>query len=387
MQRPEHPPVPPRQPTKPLRLVVAGGGTGGHLFAGVAVAEVFMARHPANRVLFVSTGNRFERRVLARCGFPLAPVAIAGIKGRGRRQQVSAALKIPGALLQSLRILRAFRPDLVLGVGSYAAGPVVLAARLLGCKIALHEQNLLPGITNRLLVRLADRFYVSFADTRRAAGRTPVRVTGNPVRSAIRELASRPPAPVAPPDRPLTVLVVGGSQGAHSINQAVLAALESLPDPAGINWIHQTGAQDQQAVARGYAGRGVSARVQAFFEDIAAHYAAADLLVCRAGATTVAEITAIGKAALFIPFPFAADNHQQFNAQALVTAGAADMILERDLTGVLLARKLQFYRSRRDCLAAMAVRARELGRADAAQAIVSDCCHLIGAHTAPHSKG
>jgi UDP-N-acetylglucosamine--N-acetylmuramyl-(pentapeptide) pyrophosphoryl-undecaprenol N-acetylglucosamine transferase len=367
--------------------VVAGGGTGGHLFAGVAVAEVFMARHPANRVLFVSTGNRFERRVLARCGFPLAPVAIAGIKGRGRRQQVSAALKIPRALLQSLRILRAFRPDLVLGVGSYAAGPVVLAARLLGCKIALHEQNLLPGITNRLLVRLADRFYVSFADTRRAAGRTPVRVTGNPVRSAIRELASRPPAPVAPPDRPLTVLVAGGSQGAHSINQAVLAALDRLPDPAGINWIHQTGAQDEQAIARGYAGRGVGARVQAFFEDIAVHYAAADLLVCRAGATTVAEITAIGKAALFIPFPFAADNHQQFNAQALVTAGAADMILERDLTGALLARKLQFYRSHRDCLAAMAVRARELGRADAAEAIVADCCHLIGAHTVPNSKG
>lgn len=387
MPRPDPSQAPAGPAAKALRLVVAGGGTGGHLFAGVAVAEVFMARHPANRVLFVSTGNRFERRVLARCGFPLAPVAIAGIKGRGRRQQVSAALKIPGALLQSLRILRAFRPDLVLGVGSYAAGPVVLAARLLGCKIALHEQNLLPGITNRLLVRLADRFYVSFADTRRAAGRTPVRVTGNPVRSAIRELASRPPAPVAPPDRPLTVLVAGGSQGAHSINQAVLAALDSLPDPAGINWIHQTGAQDEQAVARGYAGRGVNTRVQAFFEDIAAHYAAADLLVCRAGATTVAEITAIGKAALFIPFPFAADNHQQFNAQALVAAGAADMILERDLTGALLAHKLQFYRSRRDCLAAMAVRARELGRADAAEAIVADCCRLIGDQTVPHSKG
>ncbi|MCG6906758.1 MAG: undecaprenyldiphospho-muramoylpentapeptide beta-N-acetylglucosaminyltransferase [Desulfobacteraceae bacterium] len=387
MPKPDQSQAPFRQATRPLRLVVAGGGTGGHLFAGIAVAEVFMARQPGNRVLFVSTGNRFERRVLARCGFPLASVPIEGIKGRGRRQQLSAALKIPGALLQSLRILRAFRPDLVLGVGSYAAGPVVLAARLLGCKIALHEQNLLPGITNRLLVPLADRFYVSFADTRRAAGRTPVRVTGNPVRRAIRELAARPAAAVAPPDRPLRVLVAGGSQGAHSINQAVLAALDSLPDPSGITWVHQTGAQDAQAVARAFAARGLSARVQAFFEDIAAQYGAADLLICRAGATTVAEITAIGKAAVFVPFPFAADNHQQFNAQALVAAGAAEMILERDLTGALLARKLQFYRRHREALAAMAARARELGRADAAQAIVADCCHLIGAHTAPHSKG
>lgn len=371
----------------PLRLVVAGGGTGGHLFAGIAVAEVFMARHPANRVLFVSAGNRFEHSVLARRGFPLAPVAIEGIKGRARRQQLAAALKIPLAVLQALRILARFRPDLVLGVGSYAAGPVILAAWLLGCKIALHEQNLLPGITNRLLVRLADRFYASFAETRQTAARAPFLLTGNPVRRAIRELADRPPAADDRPDRPLTVLVAGGSQGAHSINQAVLAALGQLQDPAGFNWVHQTGARDEQAVARAYADRGVTARVQAFFEDIARHYAAAELLVCRAGATTVAEITAIGKASLLIPFPFAADNHQQLNAQALVAAGAADMLLERDLSGHSLARKLEFYRSHRASLAAMAARARELGRPEAAEAIVDDCYRLVGAHTAPHSKG
>ncbi len=383
----EGPYTPASRPAKPLRLVLAGGGTGGHLFVGIAVAEVLMARDPANRVLFVSTGNRFERSVLKRRGFPLARVAIEGIKGRGRRQQLTAALKIPLAVLQALRILGRFRPHLVLGVGSYAAGPVVLAAWLRRCKIALHEQNLLPGITNRLLVRLADRFYASFAETRRAAARTAFRITGNPVRSAIRELAARPPAGVDHPDRPLSVLVAGGSQGAHSINRAVLAALDHLQDPAGITWVHQTGAQDEGAVARAYADRGITARVQAFFEDIERHYAAADLLVCRAGATTVAEISAIGKAALFIPFPFAADNHQQLNAQALVAAGAADMLLERDLSGQRLARKLEFYRTHRASLAAMATRARALGRPDAADAIVDDCYRLVYAQKAPHSEG
>jgi UDP-N-acetylglucosamine--N-acetylmuramyl-(pentapeptide) pyrophosphoryl-undecaprenol N-acetylglucosamine transferase len=383
----EHPCAPAGRSPRPLRLVVAGGGTGGHLFAGIAVAEVFMARHPANRVLFVSTGNRFERSVLKRCGFPLARVAIEGIKGRGRRQQLTAALKIPLAVLQALRILGRFRPDLVLGVGSYAAGPVVLAAWLLRRKIVLHEQNLLPGITNRLLVRLADRFYASFAGTRQATAQTPFLITGNPVRRAIRELAARPPAAEDRPDRPLTVLIAGGSQGAHSINQAVLAALDQLQDPAGFNWIHQTGARDEQPVTRAYADRGVTARVQAFFEDIERHYAAADLLVCRAGATTVAEITAIGKAALFIPFPFAADNHQQLNAQALVAAGAADMLLERALSGPGLARKLEFYHVHRASLAAMATRARALGRPDAADAIVDDCYRLVCTPKAPHSEG
>lgn len=371
---------------RPLRLVVAGGGTGGHLFPGIAVAEAFMTRNDANRVLFVSTGNPFERSVLDRRGFPLATVAIEGIKGRGRWRQLAAALKIPLAVLQSLWILGRFRPDLVLGVGSYAAGPVVLAAWLLRCKIVLHEQNILPGITNRILARFADRFYASFPETRQAAGNTPFRVTGNPVRAAIRQLADRPPETGQPAGRPLTVLVAGGSQGAHSINQAVLATLDHLEDPAAINWVHQTGARDLQMVSDAYAARGISARVQAFYDDMDRRYAGADLLICRAGATTVAEITAIGRAAIFIPFPFAADNHQQLNAEALVQADAAEMILERELSGERLAQKIDFYRNHQAALAAMADRARELGRPDAAEAIVEDCCRLLHGQTKPDGE-
>lgn len=369
------------QDTRPLRVVVAGGGTGGHLFPGIAVAEEIRGRDPRNPVLFISRGNEFERSALARAGFPLEPIAVEGLKGRGRWNQVRALGRLPRAVAQSVCRLREFRPDLVIGLGSYSAGPVVLAAWLLRIPIALCEQNTLPGITNRALARLADRIFIAFERTGGGFDPGKTRWTGNPLRREIVHAASRGTTGVATvpsdPHRPFTVLVLGGSQGAHRLNTAVVEALDHLEDRERFFFIHQTGPADEAMAAAAYARSGTTARVRAFFTDMAVQYLGADLVVCRAGATTVAEITALGKAAVFIPFPFAADDHQRLNARRLVEAGAAEMIDEQELTGARLGARIGFYASHPEALAGLAGQAARLGKPDAARHIVDECCRLV----------
>ncbi len=288
-----------------LDVVIAGGGTGGHLFPGIAVAEEIRRGNPASRVLFVSRGNEFERSALSRAGFELASISAEGFKGRGVWNQLRALSRLPRGVLQSARVLRDFGPQLVMGLGSYSAAPVAAAAWLMRIPVVLCEQNTLPGITNRALARLAERVYTSFEHTEGRFDPRKVLWTGNPLRreivAAAAERASWPPAG-ASPER-FTVLVIGGSQGAHSLNTAVVAALDHLVDDGRLLFIHQTGAADEQMVREAYQRRGVAGRAQAFFDDMPAHYRQADLVVCRAGATTVAEITALGKAAVFVPFP------------------------------------------------------------------------------------
>jgi UDP-N-acetylglucosamine--N-acetylmuramyl-(pentapeptide) pyrophosphoryl-undecaprenol N-acetylglucosamine transferase len=359
---------------RPLRVVIAGGGTGGHLFPGIALASEFMARNPQSQVLFVGAGRPFEKTALARAGFPQATIAIEGIKGRGLWARLRAVMKIPGAVWRSGAILADAGAELVVGVGGYAAGPVALAAWFRGVPLVVCEQNSVPGITNRLLVPLARRVYVSFADTRGKIDPAKMRVTGNPVRQAMVEMQSIPVK-----DEPrFTVFVVGGSQGAHAINMAFLAALPHLRCRETLRIVHQTGEADFAAVAAGYRAAGIDGEAKPFFHDMAPRYAAADLVVCRAGATTVAELTAMGKAALFIPFPFAADNHQEHNARVLVERGAAQMILESDLTGAELARRLDDLAGAPAQLAELAAQSKALGRPLAARAIVDDCYQLLG---------
>ncbi len=360
---------------RPLSVVVAGGGTGGHLFPGIAVANAFVGRNAQSRILFVGAGRPLEKAALARAKFPQRVIAIEGIKGRGPWAKLRAALKIPGAVWHSAEILRQARADLVIGLGGYSAGPVALAAWLTRIPVVLCEQNSVPGVTNRLLIPLAKRVYVSFDDTRGTAGLAKTLVTGNPVRRQILDARDLP----AETEGRFGVLVVGGSQGAHAINQAFMAALPSLKQRATLRIVHQTGPADQDAVAAAYRHAGIEAEVKSFFHDMASRYRGADLVVCRAGATTVAELTAMGKAALFIPFPFATDNHQEHNARRLVDRGAATMILERDLTGSVLAGQLDALAAAPQKLAGMAARARRLGKPDAAEAIVDDCYHLMDA--------
>jgi len=364
----------------PLRIVIAGGGTGGHLFPGIAIAKEFMDRNPDSRMLFVGTGKPLEVSVLSKIGFKFKKITAEGIKGRGSLKQILSLAKIPRGMIESVRILKRFRPNLVIGVGGYAAGPLAMGAWLLGVPIALHEQNILPGITNRVLARFADRVFVSFDNTRLSIDMQKIRVTGNPVRAEIltdNRIQKKTAAKDTNCDRPFTVLIVGGSQGAHGLNLAMVQAVALLKEKGDFFFIHQTGPQDETMVNEAYQRHGMAARVKSFFDDMARQYQSADLVICRAGATTVAEITAIGKGALFVPFPHAADDHQVLNARSLVNAGAAEMILEQELSAKILVDRITFYASNPQELDQMAFRAAGLGRPHAAAAIVDECYRLV----------
>ena len=361
-------------------IVIAGGGTGGHLFPGITVARECLQRNPDNRLLFVSTGNAFERSALEKAGFELQPIKVAGIKGRGLWKQIQSLALIPSATCRALSILRAFKPDLVVGVGSYAAGPVVLAAWLKRIKIVLLEQNILPGITNRSLARFASRIYLSFEDTAGVFNPEKVRLTGNPVRHEIllKSVAAQPVNTSADSgSQRLNILIVGGSQGAHPINEAMVDTLEHLNNKDRICIVHQTGPADEARVAEAYAAQGIDNTVQSFFDDMDQRYQQADLIICRAGATTVAEVTAIGKGIIFIPFPQAADNHQVLNARALEAEGAAEVIEQKDLTPDLLASRIDWYTDNRTALEQMAQNAKRFGKPDAAKEIVDDIYALL----------
>lgn len=372
-------------PGEGYRLIVAGGGTGGHLFPGVAVAQAFLARQFHNRVLFVNAGRPLDVSVLDRLGWPYRTIVIEGIKGRGVWRQARAAAKIPLAIWQSWRIIRSFKPQVVMGVGGYSAGPVAVAAWLMGIPTVMHEQNREPGLTNRWVRHLADRVYLSFEARDERADTAKTLVTGNPVRDEILMRGGKGRVPHAADT--FTVMILGGSQGAHAINEAMVSALPHLSAVAGLRVVHQTGRDDEAHVTRAYAEAGLAATVRAFFDDMAERYAQADLIVCRAGATTVAEITVVGRAALFIPFPQATDDHQTANARALVDAGAAEMIPQRVLTGAVLAERIAYYRRNPAIISAMATKALTLGRPEAALTIVRDLYRLIEGKNTASRKG
>jgi UDP-N-acetylglucosamine--N-acetylmuramyl-(pentapeptide) pyrophosphoryl-undecaprenol N-acetylglucosamine transferase len=355
-------------------LIIAGGGTGGHLFPGIAIAEEFLRRNRGDRILFVGTNKGIEKRVLGNLGFSLRTIDVEGIKGKGWMKSLDAMFRLPGAMIQSFRIIREFSPELVIGVGGYASGPVVLAARLLGIRTAIAEQNALPGLTNRILGKMVDRVFVSFAQTGRWFHARKVMVSGNPIRQGFAAEMKKPQEQ----NRPFTLLVFGGSQGAHAINRAMLEALDDLgPLRDRLRILHQTGSKDRDAVANIYQTKGATADVLPFIIDMAAAYQTADLLVCRAGATSIAEITAAGKAAILIPFPAAVEDHQTKNAEVLVQAGAAEMIPEKELTGARLAAAIKRYYESPELLREMETRSAGLGNIRAAADIVDACLALV----------
>lgn len=360
-----------------IHILIAGGGTGGHLFPGIAMARAFLERNPENRILFVGTDRPFETSILAAEGLDHRAIPAAGIKGLGLFKKIKALFKLPGALWCSASIIRQFQPDLVIGVGGYSSGPVALAARLMGRIVVVQEQNILPGVTNRLISRFARRIHVSFGESLVYFPNSKPLLTGNPVRQIILEARERRKNRQTPGDR-FTVMVAGGSQGAHSVNLALIKALPLLERKDNWQFIHQTGANDEAMVREAYESRGITARVQAFFTDMDVQYEKTDLIVCRAGATSIAEITAMGLPSILIPFPYAADDHQLKNAISLVNRGAADMLTEDVLSGEMLAERLMHYRSHPDELAMMAENAESCGRPLAAEDIVNDCYALIG---------
>jgi UDP-N-acetylglucosamine--N-acetylmuramyl-(pentapeptide) pyrophosphoryl-undecaprenol N-acetylglucosamine transferase len=354
---------------KPLRVIVAGGGTGGHLFPGVAVAREILRRQKDAVVTFAGTERGIEFRVIPREGFELDVLRSAGLKATSVAARVRGLSLLPLSGLDAWRILSRRRPDAVVGVGGYSSGPVVMAAAARRIPTLLLEQNAVPGLTNRLLARVVSAAAVSFDSTVGFFGGRGF-VSGNPVRPEFFD-----PAPPRAPGPP-RILIVGGSQGAHAINVAMVEAAPGLA-AGGLAVTHQTGERDIGLVRDGYRRAGLEARAEPFLFDMADQMKAADLVVCRSGATTIAELTASGRPAIFIPLPTAADDHQRVNAEAVAAAGAAEVIPQAELTGVRLGARIVALAEDEPARQTMSAAARQLARPGAAAAIVDRLIALV----------
>lgn len=358
-----------------MRLIVTGGGTGGHLFPGIALATGMQERIKGSRVLFIGTRRQLDQDTLAGYDFELGSIECMGLKGMGIKHRIRSVMQLPAAIIEARRILMKFKPDLVFGVGGYVTGPVLLAAWMKGYPVCIHEQNSVPGLANKILAKIASRIFISIPCTYPFAKNKTV-MTGNPVRREIIKASegSRPKN-----EAELTILVLGGSQGAHRVNMLVLDAAAQLGSPAEnrIKWIHQTGKKDLDEVKSRYHDKGLNALVSDFFQDMADIYRQADLVISRAGATTLAELSVMGLPALLIPYPYAADNHQQTNALYYEEGGAVKTLLENELTGEKLAREIVALASGPERLQMMSESMKKMGRPDATERIVDECLALI----------
>jgi UDP-N-acetylglucosamine--N-acetylmuramyl-(pentapeptide) pyrophosphoryl-undecaprenol N-acetylglucosamine transferase len=361
---------------EPVRIVIAGGGTGGHLYPGIAVARELLKRRPGAQISFAGTARGIEARVVPHEGFALDLVRVGGLKGKEITHRIYGLMLLPLGFQDAWRLVSARRPQLVIGVGGYSSGPVVAAAALRRIPTMLLEQNAVPGLTNRLLSRFVRAAAVTFESTREFFGSKGF-VSGNPVRPEFLETI-RPREDESSHDGSFRVLVFGGSQGAHAINVAMVEAAPRLAaDASRLRLTHQTGERDVEMVRAGYRAAGFQAEVEPYLYDMGARIAAADLIICRAGATTLAEITAAGKAALLVPLPTATDDHQRKNAEALASAGAAEVLLQADMNGSSLAERLLALAADADRRARIARAARTMARPDAAKAIVDRALELI----------
>lgn len=343
-------------------VLILAGGTGGHIFPGLAVAHALRARDVP--VAWLGADGAMETRLVPPHGIEIDTLAIRGVRGKGVATLLGAPFKLAGAVRGALRVVHARRPRAVVSFGGFAAGPGGLAARLAGVPLLVHEQNRAPGMTNRVLSRVARRVMTGFPDT--FAGRQETWV-GNPVRAEI--------AAVAPPSQrfqhrsgPLRLLVLGGSQGARALNAALPKAVAALAATRAFDVLHQSGATLHDAAVDAYRQAGVAARVEPFIADMAAAYAWADLVVCRAGALTLAELCAVGVGSVLVPFPAAVDDHQTKNAQFLVERGAAQLLPQSDALASHLTDTLRTLADR-SALRAMADAARALARPDAAERV------------------
>ena len=355
-----------------MKVMIAGGGTGGHVYPGIAVAEELKRLHPKAEVVFVGGRRGLEAQAVPESGFRIRFLTTRGFPRRAWWRWPAAIVANVIGFFQALFVVAQERPDVVLGTGGYVSGPIAVAARLFGRPLLIQEQNSIPGMSNRWLARIADEVHLSFTEARAYFDRKDhLKITGNPVRGhilagdrgdAMREFGLTDGKP--------TVFVFGGSRGAHRINEAALDAMRRLKGRVDVQFILQTGRDDFEMAKRTVEQEQLPAKIVPFLRRIYLAYAAADLVVCRSGAMTLAEIAACGTPAILIPYPYAAQNHQEVNAHNLVERGAATMILDRELTGERLAQSIAHLLADRQTLRRMSANARTFARPDAAERIV-----------------
>jgi len=366
-----------------MRAILAGGGTGGHVIPALAIAQELRTRFDA-QVLFIGTARGIENRLVPQAGFELKLVKVGALKSVSVATRLKTVLDLPRAVIHSVAFLRDFRADVVVGVGGYASGPAMLAAALEGIPSVAFEPNVVPGLANRIAGTMASAACVQFEETCKYFRRC--KLTGIPVRRAFfasRQPAPEPMGPCSPrmySGRRPTLLVFGGSQGAKAINRAMIEALPRFRDELpNVIIVHQTGERDYQDAQAAYLSAGVSAEVYPFIDDMPDTFARADLLVCRSGASTAAEVMAAGKAAIFVPFPHAADDHQRRNAEALVRANAALLLPESELTPDTLMNQVKTLLCEdRGRLLKMAEAARTMAHPNAAYEIAATAARLAG---------
>ena len=352
----------------PMRLLIAGGGTGGHLFPALAVANAVKAMDPEGRIIFVGTQRGIEARIIPQTEFPIRYITARGLRGTGIANTLKGFVEAPRGVIESVMIIREFKPTVVLGVGGYASGPTLAAALLCGIPAAIQEQNSVMGTTNRILRHFVKRIFVSWENTEPRSSEKKTILTGNPVREdLLEETESRLPG------ERFNILIFGGSQGALSINRAIADNLNLFGEVADrISIIHQTGSKFVDEVRNAYEASGIQADVRDFIHEMGAAYRWADLVVCRAGASSLAEVTALGKPALIIPYPYAIGDHQAKNAAVLESRGAARVIKDADLKDGVLVKEICRIVEDAGTLAGMAESSRKLGRPQAARTIVDE---------------
>lgn len=347
-----------------MKVMIAAGGTGGHIYPGIAVANEIVRRHAASEVLFVGTSHGLESRIVPENGFQVSLIHSGGLKNVGLVKLIKGLAILPKSFLEARQLLKEFVPDVVVGAGGYVSGPVLLTAHFIGFPTLVMDSNALPGFANRQLARFVDKAALTFAEAMPFFGTKGI-VTGNPVRSEFFDV------PTQAPRSPVRILIFGGSQGARAINNAMIAALPVLKESGLVAEItHQTGEADRARVGEAYADNSIEADIRPYVSNMVEEFDRADVIICRAGATTCAEVAAAGKAAIMVPLPTAADDHQRKNAEAMQKHGAVQVILQSELTGESLAAKISDLISDPAKIAEMGVAARALSRPDAATATV-----------------
>ena len=346
-----------------MKVLIAAGGTGGHIYPGIAVAKEIMRRDAESDVLFVGTTRGLETKIVTENGFRLSLIDSVGLKNVGLIGKLKGLAVLPKSFIEARTLLREFAPDAVVGAGGYVSGPVVMMASFMGVPTLVMDSNALPGFTNRRLAMFIDKAALTFEEALPFFGKKGV-VTGNPVRKEFFEIT----APESSDN--VRLLIFGGSQGARAINNAMIDALAKLGHE-GLDITHQTGDADFEKVRAVYIASGFQgADVRPYISDMVSQFARTDLIICRAGATTCAELAAAGKASIMVPLPTAADDHQRKNAEAMQKAGASRMILQKDLSGDVLAKEISSLIGSPDAIDAMEEAARRMARKDAAEATV-----------------